>query len=80
MMFEQELYNNFNISLPKSYFITFAGDVSFPFLHRCTFMSYLDLQWHDIPTASSTRHPACSHASLLINNRMQNAHYVAVAF
>ncbi|XP_068163321.1 WASP like actin nucleation promoting factor b isoform X2 [Antennarius striatus] len=26
MMFEQELYNNFNIYLPKPYFITFAGD------------------------------------------------------
>lgn len=40
MMFEQELYNNFNISLPKSYFITFAGDVSFPFLHRYTFTTF----------------------------------------
>lgn len=29
MMFEQELYNNFSVYLPKSYFITFAGDVSF---------------------------------------------------
>ncbi|CAG5927612.1 unnamed protein product [Menidia menidia] len=26
MMFEQELYNNFSIHLPKPYFITFAGD------------------------------------------------------
>ncbi|XP_040002955.1 WASP like actin nucleation promoting factor b isoform X2 [Xiphias gladius] len=26
MMFEQELYNNFSVYLPKSYFITFAGD------------------------------------------------------
>uniref|UniRef100_A0A8D0CZN7 WASP like actin nucleation promoting factor n=1 Tax=Sander lucioperca TaxID=283035 RepID=A0A8D0CZN7_SANLU len=26
MMFEQELYNNFSIYLPKPYFITFAGD------------------------------------------------------
>ncbi|XP_074481197.1 actin nucleation-promoting factor WASL-like isoform X1 [Sebastes fasciatus] len=26
IMFEQELYNNFTIYLPKSYFITFAGD------------------------------------------------------
>uniref|UniRef100_A0A665TSS3 WASP like actin nucleation promoting factor b n=1 Tax=Echeneis naucrates TaxID=173247 RepID=A0A665TSS3_ECHNA len=26
MMFEQELYNNFNIYFPKPYFITFAGD------------------------------------------------------
>lgn len=30
MMFEQELYNNFIIYLPKPYFITFAGDVSCP--------------------------------------------------
>ncbi|XP_061570082.1 WASP like actin nucleation promoting factor b isoform X3 [Cololabis saira] len=26
MMFEQELYNNFNVHLPKPYFITFPGD------------------------------------------------------
>ncbi|XP_068442623.1 WASP like actin nucleation promoting factor b isoform X2 [Clinocottus analis] len=26
IMFEQELYNNFNIYVPKPYFITFAGD------------------------------------------------------
>uniref|UniRef100_A0A668UVP0 WASP like actin nucleation promoting factor b n=1 Tax=Oreochromis aureus TaxID=47969 RepID=A0A668UVP0_OREAU len=26
VMYEQELYNNFNISVPKPYFITFAGD------------------------------------------------------
>lgn len=26
MMFEQELYNNFSIYLPKAYFMTFAGD------------------------------------------------------
>ncbi|KAJ4924617.1 hypothetical protein JOQ06_003569 [Pogonophryne albipinna] len=26
MMFEQELYNNFSIYLPKPYFITFTGD------------------------------------------------------
>lgn len=36
MMFEQELYNNFSIYLPRPYFITFAGDVSFPFFF-CTF-------------------------------------------
>lgn len=30
VMFEQELYNNFSIYLPRPYFITFAGDVSFP--------------------------------------------------
>jgi len=28
MMFEQELYNNFSMHLPKPYFMTFAGDVS----------------------------------------------------
>jgi len=28
-MFEQELYNSFSIYVPKPYFITFAGDVSF---------------------------------------------------
>ncbi|XP_037551867.1 WASP like actin nucleation promoting factor b isoform X2 [Nematolebias whitei] len=28
IMFEQELYNNFSINLPRPYFITFAGDSS----------------------------------------------------
>lgn len=37
-MFEQELYNNFSIYLPKPYFITFAGDVSSLFLHFFIFM------------------------------------------
>lgn len=32
MMFEQEVYNNFSMSLSKPYFITFAGDVSCPLL------------------------------------------------
>lgn len=27
-MFEQELYHNFSISSSRSYFISFAGDVS----------------------------------------------------
>ncbi|XP_054608798.1 WASP like actin nucleation promoting factor b isoform X1 [Dunckerocampus dactyliophorus] len=28
MLFEQELYNNFSINLPRTYFITFAGDTT----------------------------------------------------
>lgn len=38
MMFEQELYNNFQVYCPKPYFITFAGDVSYSVLfHSCYF-------------------------------------------
>lgn len=37
MMFEQELYNNFNVYFPKPYFITFAGDVSNIFIYLAMF-------------------------------------------
>lgn len=29
LLFEQELYNNFTLGQPKSYFLSFVGDVSF---------------------------------------------------
>lgn len=42
VMYEQELYNNFSISGPKPYFITFAGDVSFfpQQLHLSFYLSF----------------------------------------
>lgn len=31
MMYEQELYQDFKMQMPRTYFATFAGDVSSPF-------------------------------------------------
>ena len=58
MMFEQELYTNFSIYLPRSYFLTFAGDVSFLFTPFHIYFEFLIIYLvHTLYTLKSERSP-----------------------